>query len=356
LASVAAYVLAFYGRSLAGLPTMVTNIPTIIFPAAIAYAIAKHNLFDVDVYIKRTVGYVMMTGIVAMSYFSLQTVVSTLVVNPILGDNSGKFYPVLFALLVVFLFNPVNRKVQDIVDRVFFRKRFDYKETIASVSNKFASVLNRGEIVEQVIEVVRRVMFIDTAGVILCEPQKMGWRYFISGGAGNGKDQTKEACIPTNDPLLTLLSTEKKLITKYDIAEDPRYADLRESCGQRFSEMAASLAIPLVYQDRVTGVLALGYKKSGHFYTREDIELLQTLTNEAASAIENARLCEQMKKEETVRTNLARYLSPQIVDQIIEKIAVNLGVIGSGHGAFLGYRNFTTITETRLGSTGPDSQ
>jgi GAF domain-containing protein len=52
--------------------------------------------------------------------------------------------------------------------------------------------------------------------------------------------------------------------------------------------------------------------------TREDIDLLQTLTNEAAVAIENSRLWGQMKKEETVRTNLARYLSPQIVDQIIE--------------------------------------
>jgi len=124
---------------------------------------------------------------------------------------------------------------------------------------------------------------------------------------------------------------------------------VKEPCGQRFSEMAASLAIPLVYQDQVKGVLALGYKKSGHFYTRDDIDLLQTLANEGAVAIENARMVEQMRKEETVRTNLARYLSPQIVDQIIEKdMRVNLG--GDRKVVtvlFSDIRNFTSITETR---------
>jgi adenylate cyclase len=56
-----------------------------------------------------------------------------------------------------------------------------------------------------------------------------------------------------------------------------------------------------------------------------------------------------MKKEETVRTNLARYLSPQIVDQIIQKdVKVNLG--GDRKVVtvlFSDIRNFTTITESR---------
>jgi len=332
------------------IPFNLLSIPVLVFPLSIGYAIGRHNLFDVDVYIKRALGYVMMTAIVAMVYFSMQTIISTVILTPLLGGNAKKVYPILFALLVVFLFNPVNRRVQDGVDRMFFRKKFDYKETIVSVSNKLASVLNLDEIIKQVIHVVRREMFIDMAGVILLDPQKKGCQtFFIGEGPGNARDQTKDVCIPYDDPLLALLSREKKLITKYDIAEDPRYADVKDPCGQRFSEMAASLAIPLVYQDQVKGVLALGYKKSGHFYTREDIDLLQTLTDEATVAIENARLCEQMRKEVTVRTNLARYLSPQIVDQIIEKdVRVNLG--GDRKVVtvlFSDIRNFTSITETR---------
>jgi serine phosphatase RsbU (regulator of sigma subunit) len=85
----------------------------------------------------------------------------------------------------------------------------------------------------------------------------------------------------------------QKLITKYDIAESPEYSDIRESCGRRFSEIGASIVIPLTYKDEITGVLALGNKKSGHFYTREDIDLLETLANQGAVAVANAKLFEE---------------------------------------------------------------
>jgi serine phosphatase RsbU (regulator of sigma subunit) len=68
--------------------------------------------------------------------------------------------------------------------------------------------------------------------------------------------------------------------------------------------------VPLVFQDRVTGLLALGEKKSGKAYDREDIELLRTLANQGAVAIENARLfkenLEKQRMEEEL--NIARDL------------------------------------------------
>lgn len=343
-------ILSAYGNTLAGIPTAFTSIPLMFFPASIGYAIARHNLFDVDVYIKRAVGYVLMTVIVAMAYFSIQTLISEVVLTPMLGENAQKVYPILFALLVVFLFNPVNRIVQDAVDKMFFRKKFDYKEMVASVSNALTSLLNLDEIIRQVIHTVRKEMFIDTAGVVILDRKKKSSQtFFIGDESVRPNDGTANISIGYDDPLLALVSKEKKLVTKYDIAEDPHYAHLRESCGRRFSEMGASVAIPLIYRDEVTGMLALGHKKSGQFYTREDIDLLTTLANQGAVAIENAKMAEQMKKEETVRTNLARYLSPQIVDQIIQKdVKVNLG--GDRKVVtvlFSDIRNFTTITETR---------
>ena len=74
----------------------------------------------------------------------------------------------------------------------------------------------------------------------------------------------------------------------------------------------------MVYQDRVNAVITVGHKKSGQFLAKEDIDLLTTLASQGAVSIENAKLAEQMKKEETVRTNLSRYLSPQIVEGIVK--------------------------------------
>jgi len=95
-------------------------------------------------------------------------------------------------------------------------------------------------------------------------------------------------------------------------------------------------------------MLFLGYKKSGKHFDNEDIELLSTLSSQAAFAIENAQLLERMQKEEEVRGNLARYLSPEIVDRVVsDDMDVNLGgqrkVVSV---LFSDIRGFTTISES----------
>ncbi len=64
-------VLSSYGQSLAEMPTVLTAVPLTLFPFSIAYAIAKHNLFDLDVYIKRTLGYIIMTVLVGGGYLEV---------------------------------------------------------------------------------------------------------------------------------------------------------------------------------------------------------------------------------------------------------------------------------------------
>jgi class 3 adenylate cyclase len=296
------------------------RLPLIIFPAAIAYAIVKHNLFDVDVYIKRTVGYAIMTALVGSAYFSMQVLFRTAVFQPLFGEYSELVYPVLLALLIVFLFNPLNRKVQDSVDRWFFRKKVDYKHTVISISDALTSLLNLDEVINRIIHTVRAEMFINPAGVVLLDSQKQRCSsLFISDKGDSTGTVVLSPHLSFSDPLLVALSRVKRMITEYDVLEIPGYLPMRESCQERFKQIGISLALPLVFQDEVKGVLMLGQKKSGHFYTGEDIELLTTLANQGAVAIENAQLAEQIKKEQTVRTNLSRYLSPQVVEDIMRK-------------------------------------
>jgi class 3 adenylate cyclase len=92
------------------------------------------------------------------------------------------------------------------------------------------------------------------------------------------------------------------------------------------------MAVPLVYQGDVTGVLAVGDKKSGQFYTREDIDLLHTMANQAAVAIQNATTHEEVVRYaeelaaslrriqtlESIKSNLAKFV-PKTVQDLIEE-------------------------------------
>jgi class 3 adenylate cyclase len=340
----------FFGRTLVENAILV-NLPLyFFFPLSIAYSIARHNLFDVDVYVKRAVGYVVMTVLVGSVYFSLQLGVKGAFAPTVFAPYVDRVYPALLAVLVVFFFNPVNIRIQGVIDRLFYRKRFDYKDTVTAVSDALTSVLNLEEIKWRIIQTVRRKMFIDTAGIILLQAASGGSEaLIIEEQEYGGEELVREEELDSEDLLLSIVRREEGLITKYDIDEDSRFAHVREPAGRRLASFGASLALPMIHQGEVTGILTVGHKKSGHFYTREDIDLLETVCNQGAVAIENARLADQMKQEEKVRTNLARYLSPQVVEQVIHQdVEVDLG--GNRKVVtvlFSDIRGFTAMAETR---------
>jgi class 3 adenylate cyclase len=310
-------ILRSYGVWLGGIPATFTVIPLLVFPAAIAYAIVKHNLFDLDDYIKRTVGYAIMTAVVAGGYFGLHTVVKTMMLDPLLGAASEQVYPILFALLTVFAFNPISRKVQDVVDRLFFRKGYDYKKTVAAVSDALTSLVDLNGFLTNVIQTLRQDLFVNKAGVVLLDGRQGTCRaMFLADEPGLAVARSEDPHFAPSDPLLALLASEKKLITKYDVAEDPEYEAVRESCGRRFAELGASVAVPLFARDQFTGMLALGYKKSGHFYTREDIDLVHTLSSMTSTAIEQGR---EKAQRDVLMKLFSKHVAPEVAEAMWEQ-------------------------------------
>ena len=105
---------------------------------------------------------------------------------------------------------------------------------------------------------------------------------------------------------------------------------------------------PYEVNEELIGGIGLGEKMAGTPYTSDDWELLSALSNHGALAIKNAKFIEQMRKDETVRLNLARFLSPQIVEKVIKKdVHVDLG--GDRKVATVlcsDIRNFTAIVDT----------
>ena len=314
----------------------------VFFPASIAYSIIRHNLFDADAIIKRTVGYVVVTAIVIGAY-----ILVSISFNVLLGQYEiaqSKAFPIVFTLVIILIFNPLRNRIQSIVDRLFFRKEYDYQETVQRISGTMRYLQNLDQIRQKIVDTILGVMFIDSCGIMLANAEKNAYE-----GLNISYDYPiTKLGLPTHDPLIQEMAEKKKEVTIYDIQEDPSYEKDREAFKKVFDQLKATLILPLVYEDRLIGIMSLGNKKSGKFYRREDINLLKTMANQGVVAIQNAKLAEQMKNEEMVRANLARYLSPQIVDQVIRKdVQVNLG--GDRKVVtvlFSDIRNFTKISES----------
>jgi serine phosphatase RsbU (regulator of sigma subunit) len=323
----------------------------LFFPAFVGYSIVKHDLFDIDAIIKRTYGYVLTTGAIAGIY-GLFVLVSNLAFGSYEFSKSPVF-PLIFLLAIVFLFNPIRNRVQKIIDRVFYRLEYNYSESVKHISESMRTLLGLNEIGQSIMDTALGTMFIDSGSVMLRRKDESKYRCLIQAGekdaaftktetlendtsvADSEEKKAEQALTPVessesqvvekdtakgtadkedlnladltlaaDEPLIRKMAEQKREVVIYDIQEDPFFEDQREACEKVFNQLDASLIVPLIYEDRLTGLISLGRKKSGKFYRKEDINLLNILANQGAVAIENAMMLEEVIEKERMEEEL----------------------------------------------------
>ncbi len=73
----------------------------------------------------------------------------------------------LYAILVVFLFNPINKRIQPLIDKLFYRKEFDFKEVVEKIEASLASVLDIDERMRRLVNMLKKTLFLDTSGIVV---------------------------------------------------------------------------------------------------------------------------------------------------------------------------------------------
>ena len=100
-----------------------------LFPVCLGIAILRYRLWDVDVLIRRTLVYTILTGILAAIYFG--GIILAQQILRIIAGPSPDLAIVISTLLTYVLFAPLRRRVQEVIDRRLFRRKYDAEMTLA---------------------------------------------------------------------------------------------------------------------------------------------------------------------------------------------------------------------------------
>jgi len=121
-------------------------------------AILRYRLYDIDVLINRTLVYGILTAALALIYvsliFALQSLTHALTGQ--VGDN-----PLLIVgstLVIAALFNPLRRRIQTLIDRRFYRRKYDAARTLAAFSATLRNEMDLERLSEELVAVVNETM------------------------------------------------------------------------------------------------------------------------------------------------------------------------------------------------------
>jgi hypothetical protein len=125
-------------------------------PMAIGIAILRYRLYEIDLIINRTLVYGSLTAILVALYFVGIVVLQRVFV--LLTGQKSTLAVVASTLVIAALFNPLRRRIQDFIDRRFYRRKYDARKTLEAFSAQLRDETDLEALSDDLLGVVRETM------------------------------------------------------------------------------------------------------------------------------------------------------------------------------------------------------
>ncbi|MBI4632576.1 MAG: GAF domain-containing protein [Deltaproteobacteria bacterium] len=278
----------------------------------IAYGVLKYDLLDIGAVLRKGTVYFVLIVILTILYVLIIYFLNAVFMGS--GYGGSVLVPFALALLMVLLFNPARERVQVVIDRLFFRGKYDYQKLLRDVSGKMTSLLRFDDIKNLLLSSISEALQVNRVCLLIyggeigaggdLDSAQEGAEQGLSGGedalfyecvAGDGEVVGKNVFGRVH-PIVAVLETTVKPLVRTAVVGKFQPVEAREAIIQLFDRLQASLIVPLISRGRLAGIIALGQKKSGELYVNEDMELLVTIANQSVIALENAKSYREIEK------------------------------------------------------------
>lgn len=268
-------------------------IPLILIPLTFAYAIVRFGLLDVKVILRKSLLYTLTTAAVTLFY-----AVGIAFFNGMFRGtemSTSRYFPIVFALTIVLLFEPLRRRIQVPVDRFFFARRARLQSAIVDMGEAFTGEINPARIVRDLVEQLPRYLELEFAALYLSRGG------ILDRAAG---PESLPQTLPLHPELFHHLRGRPSVSRLEDLSDlgaaSPRvalFADLLRRAGiEVIGDLASSR--------RTIGLVLLAPGEGKLPLESEELQLLRGLLNQAAIALETGILLEERARQAELEREL----------------------------------------------------
>ncbi len=296
------------------IPLNLVSMSAFVFPLSIAFAVLKDDLFEIDVFLRRTVSYGVVMVAIGIVYFLVFFGYERF--GPDKSPISHS--PAVLALLnlgLLFLMAPIRSRAQSLIDRLFFRRTYLVEHGLASLSERLATVRTLGEVERHLRAVLDETLCPSEAWILRAQDAT---RFVAIGGA--------EIDVP---PRVVSEVQQKLRVARCALV-------VSEEVFWRANRI--EILLLLRTEDAELRLLALGPKLSGRTYDSYDLGFLETAANQIALAVANAAAFEKLGDLNRHLETLNEGLEAQVKTRTIELHDANENLNSSLDKLQLAYR------------------
>ncbi|MCI0692286.1 SpoIIE family protein phosphatase [candidate division KSB1 bacterium] len=279
----------------------VPNLIYLLIPISFAFGILKYRLMDIDLIIKKTIIYALVTSIVLALYFVLVAGVGNLLVK--YTGIQSQLVTIISTLFIAALFVPVRNRVQNVVDRRFFRKKYDYPTALKTLSREISQAVDQQAMLKLVVEQLQPAL------------QNRSVAIFSRGTYDRAYVATAKVGLP--DEILGQLKFEvdSRLLTMMDSPFEVQTKELSEAEKLTLRKAGSAFIVPIKLKSELIAFISLGTKLSDEDYDAEDKDFLTSVAEQMATGFDRVRLREQERDFEKAR-EIQQGLLPKQIPQL----------------------------------------
>ncbi|NMC29431.1 MAG: GAF domain-containing protein [Pelolinea sp.] len=273
----------------------------------ISVAILRHQLLDINVILRKSVLYVLPTSIIGTLYF---LVISSTVRAFQFSINQQVLVSVFVAIAAALVFQPVQKILQDWINKIFFRERYDSNLMLQRIVQTASREIDLQRLASSIITEIISTMHIKRAGLFVSQKEKENASFVLV--SGNGLNYSKHKEFRIDHPLVLRMKRADDPVMWSELESSPMIKSLWKDELDYLIDLRAELFIPLKTKKDLIGILVLGEKMSETPYSQEDLNILTTLASQTSLAIQNAKLYSLAQKELMERRKAEKNLQLQL--------------------------------------------
>jgi sigma-B regulation protein RsbU (phosphoserine phosphatase) len=293
-ASVGLYAIAFLFPHLNILHTstvvthLLISVALLIGAGSIAWAIIRYQFLDIRFIIRRGLIFSFASAILIGIYLLIYSQGKRLVSHVLSVEIP--ILEIIFIIFALLFFQPILGGIERLIEKIFMRDRLDYRNVLQNLSRDILTTLDVTALQQKITSSLQESMSLERAELL------------IANNEGNYTLRRAEERVFFNqqEEWIRVLKEENE-----PIGFDELSVRTNDQMGlDQLKALNAFLLIPLVHRGNMAGVLLLSEKITKTGYTTEEMTILSVLSNQAAIALENARLHQEMLEKQRMEEEL----------------------------------------------------